>query len=129
MAATGKKINELNSISTVTDSTVFPAVYVDGSTISNTANKVSISQLKTNLQNNFYTKNEIDIKFQTKQNQLTAGTNIVIEEDSDEGTIISSPNSIQSLSAKIIVTVTQTEYDALSVKDPNTLYLIIEGSN
>lgn len=93
MAIQGKKINELDSITTVSDATVFPAVYVEGSTTSSTANKVSISQLKDNLQEDFYTKGQIDTLVGLKQDALTAGANITIEEDSDENLVISSTAS------------------------------------
>ena len=89
MAIQGKKINELDSISTVTDATVFPAVRVEGSTPSSTATKVSISQLKENLQEDIYTKEQVDTLVGQKQDILTAGANITIEEDSDENLVIS----------------------------------------
>lgn len=89
MAIQGKKINELDSISTVTDATVFPAVRVEGSTPSSTATKVSISQLKENLQEDIYTKEQVDTLVGKKQDTLTAGNNITIEEDSDENLVIS----------------------------------------
>ena len=89
MAIQGKKINELDSISTVTDATVFPAVRVEGSTPSSTATKVSISQLKENLQEDIYTKEQVETLVGQKQDTLTAGANITIEEDSDENLVIS----------------------------------------
>lgn len=89
MAIQGKKINELDSISTVTDATVFPAVRVEGSTPSSTATKVSISQLKENLREDIYTKEQVDTLVGQKQDTLTAGANITIEEDSDENLVIS----------------------------------------
>lgn len=89
MAIQGKKINELDSISTVTDATVFPAVRVEGSATSSTATKVSISQLKENLQEDIYTKEQVETLVGQKQDTLTAGANITIEEDSDENLVIS----------------------------------------
>lgn len=97
--STGKKINELDSISTVTDQTVFPAVLVQGSTISSSATKVSIEQLKNNLQNSFYTEAETDILLNKKQDKLTAGENITIEEDSDENLVISSTSVMTGATA------------------------------
>lgn len=44
---TGKKINELNSIIDPTLETVIPAVKIEGSTISDTAGKLTIQDLKT----------------------------------------------------------------------------------
>ena len=131
MAATGKKINELNSISTVTNETVLPAVLVQGTTPNSTANKISIEQLKNNFKDTYYTEAETNILLNQKQDKLTAGDNIIIEEDSDENLVISAtiPNTVvQSNVAKTIVQCTQAEYDALT-PDANTLYLIIEGSN
>ena len=134
MAATGKKINELNSISSVTDETVFPAVYVSGSTVNGTANKVSVEQLKTNLQNDFYTESETNILLNQKQDKLTAGENITITQESDETVIISSivPSTvIQSNVVNSIVLLTQSEYDSLVESGEivtTTLYLIKEES-
>lgn len=74
MAATGKKINELTAISTVSDQTVLPAVYVDGSTTATTATKISISQISTKVQN------DMSSALSAKQDKLTAGDNITISE-------------------------------------------------
>ena len=46
MATTGKKINELDQISTVTSQTVLPAVYVNNGTPANTATKMTLAQVK-----------------------------------------------------------------------------------
>lgn len=45
MAITGKKINELDSITSLTNDSVFPVVIVNNGTAESTAKKVSVSQL------------------------------------------------------------------------------------
>lgn len=50
MAIEGKKINELTQISDVSNETVLPAVYVNGSTTASTANKISVQQISTKVQ-------------------------------------------------------------------------------
>lgn len=45
MAITGKKINELDSITSLTNDSVFPVVIVNSGTAESTAKKVSVSQL------------------------------------------------------------------------------------
>ena len=45
MAITGKKINELDSITSLTNDSVLPIVIVNSGTAENTAKKVSVSQL------------------------------------------------------------------------------------
>lgn len=72
MASTGKKINELTALSTVTNETVLPAVFVDGSTVNSTAQKISIAQISDKVQNDMTTV------LAGKQDVLTAGTNINI---------------------------------------------------
>ena len=47
----GKKIDELNESSNITDETVFPGVIIEGGVISKTATKISINTLKKNIQN------------------------------------------------------------------------------
>ena len=51
MAITGKKINELDSISNLTNETVLPAVRIQNQSISSTATKVTVELLKTFIQN------------------------------------------------------------------------------
>lgn len=51
MATTGKKINELDSISDLTNETVLPAVRIQNQSISSTATKVTVELLKTFIQN------------------------------------------------------------------------------
>jgi hypothetical protein len=46
----GKKIDELNESSNITDETVFPGVIIEGGVISKTATKISINTLKKNIQ-------------------------------------------------------------------------------
>lgn len=134
MAATGKKINELNSISTVTDETVLPAVLVQGTTPNSTANKISVEQLKNNFKDTYYTEAETNILLNQKQDKLTAGENITITQESDETVIISSivPSTvIQSNVVNSIVLLTQSEYDSLVESGEivtTTLYLIKEES-
>lgn len=73
MAQTGKKINELTAITTVSDETVLPAVYVSGGNPSSTANKVSIEQISNKI------TNDLGTILNSKQDKLTAGDNITIE--------------------------------------------------
>ena len=47
----GKKIDELNESSNITDETVFPGVIIEGGVASKTATKISINTLKKNIQN------------------------------------------------------------------------------
>ena len=70
MAATGKKINELTAISTVTDQTVLPSVYVDGSSTASTATKITISQISEKIQN------DMSSTLSSKQDTLVSGNNI-----------------------------------------------------
>lgn len=59
MATTGKKINELDLISDLTNETVLPAVKIQNQVISPTANKVTIELLKTFIQNDTVIKPNI----------------------------------------------------------------------
>ena len=77
----GKKINELSSISTISDETVIPAVYVNNGSANSEASKVSIDQIKAHINEDNYTKNQVDILLNTKQDKLTAGAGIEIESD------------------------------------------------
>lgn len=70
MAVQGKKINELTAIGTVSDETVLPAVYVSGTTVNSIANKISIEQISTKVQNDMSTA------LAGKQDTLVSGTNI-----------------------------------------------------
>lgn len=45
MAITGKKINELDSVTSLTDDSVLPIVKIESGTAENTAKKVAISQI------------------------------------------------------------------------------------
>lgn len=67
MAVQGKKINELTAIGSVSNETVLPAVYVNGSTVNSTANKISIEQISTKVQGDMSTT------LAGKQDVLTAG--------------------------------------------------------
>ena len=89
MALEGKKINELDSISILTEQTVIPAVYISGDTASTTAGKITIEQIKDISQADIYNKTQVNNLLDKKQNTLTAGSNITIEEDSDENLVIS----------------------------------------
>lgn len=73
MAQTGKKINELAAITTVSNETVLPAVYVSGGNPSSTANKVSIEQISNKI------TNDLSTILNSKQDKLTAGDNVTIE--------------------------------------------------
>lgn len=70
MAVQGKKINELTAIGTVSNETVLPAVYVSGTTVNSTANKISIEQISTKVQDDMSTA------LAGKQDTLVSGTNI-----------------------------------------------------
>ena len=145
MAQTGKKINELTAITTVSDETVLPAVYVSGGNASSTANKVSIEQISNKI------TEDISTVLEGKQDKLTAGDNITIENNIISATdtqytagtniTISEQNVISAVvdaNGKVpittlpIVQLTQAEYDALvqaGTVNSNTLYLIEEESN
>lgn len=73
MAQTGKKINELTQISTVTNETVLPGVYVNSGVADSTASKISVQQLSAKVQN------DMSGTLAGKQDTLTAGDNITIE--------------------------------------------------
>lgn len=70
MAIEGKKINELTAIGTVSNETVLAAVYVSGTTVNSTANKISIEQISTKVQDDMSTT------LAGKQDTLVSGTNI-----------------------------------------------------
>lgn len=93
----------------------------------------------------YYTKAATDALLQSKQNTLTAGDNITIEEESGTGDLVISavgvPTVVQTtgqsttsvMSQKAVtdqmgglalLPISQTDYDNLSPKDPNTLYVI-----
>lgn len=72
MAQTGKKINELTAITTVSNETVLPAVYVSGGNASSTANKVSIEQISNKI------TEDISTVLEGKQDKLTAGEGVDI---------------------------------------------------
>ena len=82
MASTGKKINELTAISTLTNETVLPGVYVESGAANSTANKISVQQISAKVQN------DMTSTLADKQDKLTAGTNISIENN-----VISSTSS------------------------------------
>lgn len=87
MAIEGKKINELDSLTTVTGDTVLPVVYVSGQTISETAQKVSISQISNKVQN------DLSDTLALKQDKLTAGTGIEISNTN----VITATGSVQNI--------------------------------
>lgn len=70
MAQTGKKINELTQISTVTDETVLPGVYVNSSVADSTASKISVQQLSAKVQN------DMSGTLAGKQDTLVSSSNI-----------------------------------------------------
>lgn len=72
MAVEGKKINQLEVLNVVSNETVLPSVYVNGTTVDDTAKKVSVSQLSDKVQEN------ISPLLAAKQDALTAGENITI---------------------------------------------------
>lgn len=69
MAITGKKINELESIVNPTLETVLPAVKIEGTTISDTATKITLQDIKTISQEGVVAQPNI---------QNLSGTNITI---------------------------------------------------
>jgi len=73
MELQGKKINELISISQITNETVLPVVYINGQTVNSSANKITIQQVSDKV-----SENMTDI-LSTKQDVLTAGENITIQ--------------------------------------------------
>jgi len=88
MAQTGKKINELTAITTVSDETVLPAVYVSGGNASSTANKVSIEQISNKI------TEDISTVLEGKQDKLTAGDNITIENNVISAEVPSLPENV-----------------------------------
>lgn len=74
MAIEGKKINQLDAMSTVTNETVFPAVYVNNGTANSTANKVTLEQVKNYVEQDVYTKTQTNTLLNGKQDTLPAGT-------------------------------------------------------
>lgn len=70
MAQTGKKINELTQISTVTNETVLPGVYVESGVANSTASKISIEQISAKVQN------DMSSTLASKQDTLVSGGNI-----------------------------------------------------
>lgn len=87
MALEGKKINELNSLTTVTGETVLPVVYVQGQSTSDTAQKVTISQISTKVQN------DLSDTLALKQDKLTAGEGITINNQN----VISATGTVQAI--------------------------------
>lgn len=124
MSVPGKKINELNQISALTNETVFPALFISGQITGSDAEKVTIAQLKNNLNNDFYTKEESNLLLGNKQDTLSAGKNISINNSE-----ISSPNSVQSLQVATILPIKETDYNNLVEKDPTVFYLILEDES
>ena len=88
MAQTGKKINELTAITTVSNETVLPAVYVNGGNANSTANKVSIEQISNKI------TEDISTVLEGKQDKLTAGDNITIENNVISAEVPSLPEDI-----------------------------------
>ena len=81
MAVQGKKINELTAIGTVSDETVLPAVYVSGTTVNSTANKISVEQISNKVQS------DMSETLAGKQDVLTAGANITINDNTISATV------------------------------------------
>lgn len=67
--------------------------------------------------------NQLDGNIYTQDN-LVAGTNISLTDKT-----INSSNSVQSTNVKTMLALSQTVYDALTTKDPNTFYVIVEDSD
>lgn len=70
MAQTGKKINELTQISTVTNETVLPGVYVESGVANSTASKITVQQLSAKV------RNDMSDTLAGKQDALVSGSNI-----------------------------------------------------
>ena len=87
MALEGKRINELDSLTTVTGETVLPVVYVNGQTTAQTAQKVSIAQISSKVQN------DLTDTLESKQDKLTAGEGIEISEEN----VISAIGTVQNI--------------------------------
>ena len=120
----GKKINELPSISTISDETVVPAVYVNNGSANSEASKVSIDQIKAHINEDNYTKNQVDTLLNTKQDKLTAGNNITIEE-SDENLVISATDTTYTAGEGI-----EIDSDEISIDDTVlTKTKLVAGSN
>lgn len=103
MAIEGKKINELTQISDVSNETVLPAVYVNGSTTASTANKISMQQISNKVQDDMSTI------LANKQDKLTAGENITIVNNVisatgsvDENKIIVKSSTIPTASGELL---------------------------
>lgn len=91
MAVTGKKINELDEVTTLTDTSVLPTVVINNNIPESTAKKVSISQLndyigsrvlpdQTGQSGKVLTTDGTNTSWQTPQGTTyTAGTGIKIE--------------------------------------------------
>ena len=114
MASTGKKINELTQISTVTDETVLPGVYVNSSIADSTASKISVQQLSAKVQN------DMSGTLANKQDKLTAGTNISIENNVISSTSDSLPS--QTGNSGKFLTTDGTSASWASVSDPANVW-------
>lgn len=98
MAVTGKKINELDEVTSLTDDSVLPAVVVNSDIPESTAKKVSISQLndyigsrvlpaQTGQNGKFLTTDGTDLSWQTPTGtEYQAGNGIVIENNTISAT-------------------------------------------
>lgn len=91
----------------------------------------------------YYTKSQADALLNNKQNTLTAGTGISIVNDVISSTVsvpevvqttgtsttsVMSQNAVTAqLDGLALKVISQTDYDALATKDPNTLYIITEA--
>ena len=112
MAQTGKKINELTQISTVTDETVLPGVYVNSGVADSTANKISVQQLSAKVQN------DMSSALSAKQDKLTAGDNITIESN-----VISATDTKYTAGTNITISeqnVISADVDALPSQSGNS---------
>ena len=112
MAVSGKKINELEAVTSLTDNSVLPVVVVNGSTPEPTAKKVTVKQLVGD----------------SLPSQIgNAGKSLITN-----GTTISWDNvqEIQEQNNDGLIKFwygTQNEYDALETYDPNTNYIIVDN--
>lgn len=91
----------------------------------------------------YYTKSQADALLNNKQNTLTAGTGISIVNNEISSTVsvpevvqtigtsttsVMSQNAVTTqLDGLALKVISQTDYDALATKDPNTLYIITEA--
>lgn len=124
MAQTGKKINQLEQMSTLTDQTVLPGVYVSSGVANTTANKITVAQLSSKVQS------DMASTLEGKQDKLTAGTNISIEDDVISSTADSLPDQAGNSGKFLTTDGTTASWDTIPV--PQNVWTqdnLISGNN